>query len=127
MRSFSRVLAANGNSINAPAITVVGSGTATTSAGGAVMVLLSNVIAPFSASNRPSKSVAPVSAVIDARAKIFPSKAVVVPRVTELPICQKVLMPGVEELPSLIVTTELPDAVVRVEPIWKTKTASGLP
>ena len=36
-------------------------------------------------------------------------------------------MPGVELLPSLIVTTELPDAVVRVDPIWKTKTGSASP
>ena len=38
-------------------------------------------------------------------------------------------MPGWEPEagPSLIVTTELPDAVVRVDPIWKTNTASGLP
>jgi hypothetical protein len=55
---------------------------------------------------------------------MFPSKAVPVPSVAELPTCQKTPMPGAE--PPLIVTTELYDAVVRVDPIWKTKTASGL-
>jgi hypothetical protein len=58
---------------------------------------------------------------------MFPSKSVPVPSVAELPTCQKTLMPGVGLGPSLIVTTLLFDAVVRVDPIWKTKTASGLP
>ena len=98
-----------------------------TSAGGAVMALSSKVTAPVSARSRPSKSDAPVSAVMDVWARMFPSKALPVPSVAELPICQKTLMPGVEEPPSLIVTTELPDAVVRVDPIWKTNCASGLP
>jgi hypothetical protein len=64
---------------------------------------------------------------MDVRARMFPSNAVVVPSVAELPTCQNVLMPGVVEPSSLIVTIELSDAVVRVDPIWKTNTASGFP
>lgn len=92
-----------------------------------MMLLPSKVTAPFRANSRPSKTVAPVFAVMDDRARMFPSKAVPVPSVAELPTCQKTLMPGVELLPSLVVTTELPDAVVRVDPIWKTKTGSVRP
>jgi hypothetical protein len=62
--------------------------------------------------------------VIDVLARMFPSKSVPVPSVAELPTCQKTLMPAVDG--SLIVTTELPDAVVRVDSIWKTKTVRHL-
>jgi hypothetical protein len=59
---------------------------------GIVMVLVSNVTAPFSASAWPTM-VAPVFSVMDINAKMFPSKAVLVPSVAELPTCQKTL-PG---------------------------------
>jgi hypothetical protein len=58
---------------------------------------------------------------------MFPSKAVVVPSVAELPTCQKMLVPGIVFAPWLSSTTELPEAVVRVDPIWKTKTGSFRP
>ena len=83
--------------------------------GGAVIALASSVTAPVSANSRPSRSVAPVFAVMEALARMFPSKAVAVPSVAELPICQKTFAPGAE--PPLMVTTELFAAVVRAEPI----------
>jgi len=91
---------------------------------GTEMVSSSNVTAPVSANNRPPM-VEPVFTVIDESAIMLPSNSVPVPSVAELPICQKTLMPGADG--SLIVTTELPDAVVRVDPIWKTKTESAFP
>jgi hypothetical protein len=54
---------------------------------GDVIVLSSSVTAPFRASARPSR-VAPVFMVIDARARMLPTKEVVVPIVAELPTCQ---------------------------------------
>ncbi len=57
---------------------------------GVVTVLLSSVTAAVRARSLPS-TVAPVFAVIDARARIVPSKLVVVPSVAELPTCQKTL------------------------------------
>ncbi len=55
---------------------------------GAVMTLSSRVTAPFRANTRPL-TFAPVSKVIEVRAKIEPLKRLVVPRVAELPTCQK--------------------------------------
>jgi hypothetical protein len=52
--------------------------------------LLSSVTAPTRARSLPS-TVAPVVAVIDIRARMFPLNVVVVPRVAELPTCQKTL------------------------------------
>ena len=54
---------------------------------GLVIVLLSSVTAPPLASSRPS-IVAPVVAVMEVLARIVPTKAVLVPRVAELPTCQ---------------------------------------
>ena len=61
--------------------------------------------------------------VILVNARIFPSNAVVVPRVAELPTCQNTLHG--EAL--FIRTTDDADAVVSVLPIWKTQTALGSP
>jgi hypothetical protein len=55
-------------------------------------------------------------------ARIFPSNAVAVPRVAELPTCQNML----GSAGPTNVTAEL-DAVVRVLPIWKMKVPVGLP
>ena len=52
---------------------------------------------------------------------MFPAKSVVVPKVAELPTCQKTLAP----LPPFMNATEELLAVVRVLPIWKTKTEAG--
>ncbi len=87
-----------------------------------VMVLVSMVTAPLRARVRPSTN-APVFAVMDVRARMFPLKPVFVPRVAELPICQKTL----QDWAPLIRATLLFEAVVRVEPIWKMKTAFGSP
>jgi hypothetical protein len=88
-----------------------------------VMVLESNVTAPFRARVRPFTTVALVFSVIDVKARMFPLKAVFVPRVAELPTCQKTLHAWVP----LMRFTLLADAVVRVDPIWKMKTALGSP
>src|ERR1017187_4034058 len=74
------------------------SGHATVRAAGVVEVggpgltarLLSNVTAPVRARARPS-SAAPVAIVTDAWAKMVPLKIEFVPRVAELPTCQKML------------------------------------
>jgi hypothetical protein len=66
--------------------------------------------------------VAPVFKVILASASMLPVNEVVVPSVAELPTCQNMLLSG----PPITTTDELL-AVVRVLPIWKTNTASGLP
>ena len=54
---------------------------------------------------------------------MFPLKEEPVPRVAELPTCQKTLQAWA---PPMRFTT-LPDAVISVEPTWKTKTALGSP
>ena len=50
-----------------------------------VIVLVSNVTAAVSAYSPPSRTVAPVVAVIETSARILPAKEVVLPRVAELP------------------------------------------
>ena len=104
---------------------VPGSGTATELAAQLLMVLASSVTAPLRAKALPSVIVAPVSIVMLVRARIWPSNAVVVPSVAELPTCQNMLQSGVE--PAFMVTTEESLAVVRVLPIWKTNCAFELP
>ena len=89
---------------------------------GAVMVSSSRVTAAFWASTRPS-TVTPVVTVIDVRASTLPRKAELVPSVAELPTCQKTLQ---AEAP-FVRRTELAESVTRVEPTWKTNTASALP
>jgi hypothetical protein len=87
-----------------------------------VMLLSSSVTAPLRANTRPMMS-APVFIVIEVSARMFPTKLVVVPRVAELPTCQKTL----QAFAPLISSTWLADAVVSVLPIWKMKTAFGSP
>jgi hypothetical protein len=84
--------------------------------------LLSIVTAPFLANTLPS-TCASVVRVMLVSARIFPTNAVVVPRVAELPTCQKTL----HRSPPLSMATDELLAVVSVLPIWKMKTASGFP
>jgi hypothetical protein len=84
--------------------------------------LVSIVTAPLRAIALPD-TLAPVVKVTLASAKIFPTNAVVVPRVAELPTCQNTL----QLLPPLITLTEEALAVVSVLPILKRKTAFGFP
>jgi len=87
------------------------------------MLLLSKVTAPFSAMARPFVIDEPVVIVTEAAAMMVPWKAVFVPRVAELPTCQKTLP---AEAPLVSVTLELL-AVVSVLPIWKIKRALEFP
>lgn len=86
------------------------------------MLLASIVTAPFCAKALP-KRLALVFRVILVRARMLPTNAVPVPRVAELPICQKTLQ---SEAP-LIKSTVALLAVVIVLPVWKIKTAAGSP
>ena len=87
-----------------------------------VMTSLSSVTAPVRANVLPSRFT-PVVMVMDARARMFPLNTELVPKVAELPTCQKTLQ-GLAPLASM---TWLPLPVVRVDPIWKMKTAAGSP
>jgi hypothetical protein len=87
-----------------------------------VIVSVSSVTAPFCARTRPS-IVTPVVTVMLVRARIVPRKVEPVPSTAELPTCQKTW----QDWAPLISLTWLDDAVVSVEPAWKTKTASGSP
>ena len=89
---------------------------------GRVMVLSSSVTAPLRASRRPS-IVAPVFALMEVRARMLPRKVEFVPSVAELPTCQNTL----HAWAPLIRATLLPEAVTRVEAIWKMNTALGSP
>ena len=84
--------------------------------------LVSSVTAPVCAKALPC-TVAPVVRVSLVRARILPVKDVPVPSVAELPTCQNTL----QLCAPLIGRTEEVLAVVRVLPIWKMKTALGLP
>src|SRR5688572_1433182 len=86
-------------------------------------VLLSSVTAPLRASTRPDVS-APVVRVMLVSARMSPAKFVLVPRVAELPTCQKTLS---HALPPLMTVTDEPLAVVSVLPILKRNSAFGLP
>lgn len=66
---------------------------------------------------------APVLRVIEVSARMFPAKSVSVPRVAELPTCQKTR----QGCAPLVTSTVALLAVVRVLPTWKMKTLSGLP
>lgn len=87
-----------------------------------VMTLWSNVTAPLRASARPSIA-ALVVTVMAVRARMLPLKKELVPRVAELPTCQNTL----QACAPLMSETLLDEAVVRVEPILKMKTAFGSP
>jgi len=65
--------------------------------------------------------VVPVLRVMLERARILPAKSVVVPKVAELPTCQKTLAP----FPPFVNKTDELLAVVNVLPIWNTKTEEG--
>lgn len=54
---------------------------------------------------------------------MVPTKAVLVPKVAEVPTCQKTL----QGLAPLARTTLESVAVIRVDVIWKIQTASGFP
>jgi len=92
------------------------------SAYGSVIVLVSMVTAAFRASALPCR-LAPVFNVIESRAIIVPAKVEFVPKVAEVPTCQNTLL--ATTLPER--TTWVPDPVVSVESIWKTKTSLALP
>jgi len=83
---------------------------------------VSNVTAALSAMKEPLLE-DPVVTVMAVRATTFPVNFVPVPMVAELPICQKIL----QGCAPLITRTTAAEAVVRVEPIWKTKWAFALP
>jgi hypothetical protein len=84
------------------------------------MLSLINVTAAFRAKALPLR-VTPLFMLMLWSAIIVPSNVVVVPRVAELPTCQKML----HVLP--VPTTDEPDPVVSVLPILKTQTSVGRP
>jgi hypothetical protein len=86
------------------------------------MTSVSNVTAPFCANALPCRFT-PVVIVIDVNARMFPLNVEYVPRVAELPTCQKMLQ---AEAP-LARITWLPLPVVSVDPIWKMNTAAEFP
>jgi len=88
--------------------------------------LVSNVTAPLRA-YRPPFVFVPVLRVMEASARIFPVKVVFVPRVAELPTCQKIVLWHGCAPVALINSTLALLAVVRVLPIWKMKTLPGFP
>ncbi len=75
-------------------------------------VLVSRVTAPVWASARPHGIFTPVVRVILERARMLPAKEESVPRVAELPTCQKTRSP----FPPFVNRTEELLAVVRVLP-----------
>jgi hypothetical protein len=89
---------------------------------GAVTVVLPSVTAAVRASSRPCTET-PVVAVMLSWAIRVPAKDVPVPRVAELPTCQKTLQAWAPPVRS----TELLLAVVSVEAALKTNTAAGSP
>ena len=86
------------------------------------MVLPARVTPAFLANALPS-SVAPVLKVMDSNAITVPLKTEVVPKVAELPTCQKML--DADALPLRI--TLRPDVVVRADAICIMKTALAFP
>jgi hypothetical protein len=89
---------------------------------GPVKVLLSNDTCPFRAKARPCTTV-PVVTEIDVNAMIVPLNDEFVPRVAELPTCQKTL----QAWAPLMRLTLLADAVMSVDAIWKMNTALASP
>ena len=87
------------------------------------MVLVSSVTTPVCAKALPHRIAALVFMVMLPSARMFPAKVVLVPRVAELPTSQNTPLFAP---PLITITVELL-AVVRVLPIWKTKSAFGLP
>ena len=71
----------------------------------------------------PPTTLAPVSRVTEARARTYPEIELLVPRVAELPTCQKML----QAVAPFSRTTEEPEPNMRVEEgAWKTHTAAEL-
>jgi hypothetical protein len=89
---------------------------------GTVTLLDCIVTAPVRASKRPC-TLAPVFAVIDAWAMMVPTNVELLPRVAELPTCQKTLQAWTWPAS----TTALADAVISVDSAWKMKTSSAPP
>ena len=89
---------------------------------GAVIVLVSRETWPLRASIRPC-TVAPVWRLIEVSARTDPTNVVAVPRVAELPTCQKTWHAWAPPTSATVLLL----AVISVEPAWKTKTASGSP
>src|SRR5207245_6048936 len=89
---------------------------------GSVMVLVSKVTAAVRANSRPSTA-APVVTVMEANARMLPLNTEPVPRVAELPTCQNTLA---ALAPPLRITWRA-EVVVRVDAIWKMKTALASP
>src|SRR5690349_6263053 len=89
---------------------------------GTVTTLDSSETAPVCVNNLPSTT-APVFTEIDIAARMLPLKIEVVPRVAELPTCQKILA----ALAPPARTTCVPAIVVSVDPIWKIQVAFGSP
>ncbi|MEZ0011994.1 hypothetical protein ABH918_004046 [Kitasatospora sp. GAS206B] len=83
---------------------------------------MSSVTAPLRARARPSITV-PVCAAMEVRARMLPLKKELVPMVAELPTCQNTL----QACAPLMRLTLLAEPVIRVEAIWKMKTALGSP
>jgi hypothetical protein len=89
---------------------------------GLVITFVSRDTCPLRANARPS-TFAPVSRVIEVRARMVPLKLDAVPSVAELPTCQNTL----QAWAPLIRMMLLAEAVTRVEATWKTNTEPGLP
>jgi hypothetical protein len=87
-----------------------------------VMLLSSRVTAPLRANTRPD-TVAPVSSVAEVSAMMVPTKMEPLPKVAELVTCKNTL----QAWAPLTRTTELVEAVTRVDDAWKMNTAAGLP
>ncbi len=86
------------------------------------MVLVSRVTDPLRASTRPL-TVLPVCTDAEVKARMLPTKVVLVPRVAELPTWKNTLQ-GDTPLTRL---TVLSDAVIRVDPAWKMNTELASP
>jgi len=85
-------------------------------------VFVSRVTAPFRASARPCR-LTPLFSVIDVSASMFPLKIEFVPRVAELPTCQKMFLAWAPPASTILVS----ESVMSVEPILKIQTAFALP
>jgi hypothetical protein len=111
------------------ALTSVG-GTATEHARG-VTRLVSIVTAPPPPGSSPARALpvtlAPVLRVMLVNARILPMNDVVVPRVAELPTCQKTLH-GCPAAPlAVLITTDEPDPVMRVLTVLNIQTSLAVP
>jgi hypothetical protein len=89
----------------------------------AVVTTLSSSVTAAVWEKRPPSEVAPVAIATRAYASIVPTNVVPVPIVAALPTCQKTLQGCAPSSRK----TVLFEAVIRVEPAWKMKTAFGSP